>query len=164
MDFSRDLEVIARQEAELRFPTFTEAEAWELGSAMQALAATSNLKVVIDVSRLDRQLFFASMPGTTFDTQDWCRRKRNVVTRFGQSSYHIEQKMKASNSTLAARYGLAFDEYAAAGGAFPILVDQCGMIGAVTVSGLASRADHNLIVDAICTMLGLDDPSLLLGS
>ncbi len=160
MDIHTDLALIARQEAVLCFPKFTETEAWELGNALQLLASRKQLPIVIDITRLDRQLFFAAMPGSSYDNQDWCRKKRNVVVHFGRSSYFIEKEMRIANTTLAERYGLPSDEYAAGGGSFPINVQGSGMLASVTVSGLVSRADHNLIVNVLCKMLGVDDPSL----
>lgn len=156
MDINTEIATIVRQEEALWFPTFMEADAWRLGLALQETAKRDHLPIAIDISRLDRQLFFVAMPGASYDNQDWCRRKRNVVLRFGHSSYFIEQKMKAVDTTLAAGFSLAGSDYAAGGGAFPICVQGCGMVACVSVSGLDSRADHSLIVEAMCGVLGLD--------
>lgn len=160
MDTNAELELIAGQEAELWFPEFTESEAWQLGQILQEIAQRQRLAIVIDISRLDRQLFFAAMPGTSHDNQDWCRRKRNVVFRFGQSSHFIGQKMKALDTTLSASFALANCDYAAGGGAFPICVRGCGMIACVSVSGLDSRADHDLVVEALRELLDSATPSV----
>ena len=39
---------------------------------------------------------------------------------------------------------------------FPIVVDGVGCIGAVTVSGLPQRADHDLVVEALADLCGVD--------
>ena len=60
------------------------------------------------------------------------------------------------------RYNLPDADYAAHGGCFPIHVIGAGIIGAVTVSGLPQREDHNLAVEAICLTLNLDPNPLRL--
>jgi uncharacterized protein (UPF0303 family) len=62
--------------------------------------------------------------------------------------------LKETNSTLADKYELTSSDYASHGGAFPLKVAGAGVIGSVTVSGLPQRADHELIVEALCDLLG----------
>jgi uncharacterized protein (UPF0303 family) len=155
MDVHADLIAIARQEEVLRYSSFSEQHAWQLGQLLYEGGCSGAHPIAIDISRLDRQLFYAALPGTSPDNQDWIRRKRNVVTRFGRSSYFMGQTMKAADSTLVARYGLKLADYAAAGGAFPIMVRDVGIVGCVTISGLAAREDHNLVVAALCEALGV---------
>ena len=38
-----------------------------------------------------------------------------------------------------------------------------GIVGSVTVSGLPQRDDHNLVVEALCALLGKDFAALRLG-
>ena len=46
-----DLERIARQERELQWTSFSEDDAWELGSTLRELAAERQLAIVIDIRR-----------------------------------------------------------------------------------------------------------------
>jgi uncharacterized protein (UPF0303 family) len=64
--------------------------------------------------------------------------------------------------TLESRYGLDFANYAAHGGAFPVLVRGAGPIGSVTVSGLPQREDHKLVVRALCIVRGRAESDLAL--
>jgi len=149
-----DLARIARQEKLLVFPAFHEETAWELGCGLRALAVERDLKIVIDVRRPSQPLFYTAMPGTTPDNVEWVRRKSNVALRLHRSSYAVGLETKAKSSTLLDRYAFADSDYAGHGGCFPIRVGSAGVIGAVTVSGLPQRADHELVVEALCVVLG----------
>jgi len=154
MNLSRDLEIIAQQERELVFPEFDEETAWKLGTQLRELAAARRLPVAIEIKRFGHPLFYSALAGSTPDNAEWVRRKGNVVGRFHRSSYAIGLVLKQTNSTLADKFEVTSSDYASHGGAFPVKVAGAGIIGWVTVSGLPQRADHELIVETLCGMLG----------
>ncbi len=154
MSLQSDLEQITRQEHELALPTFDEDTAWELGSRLRQLALDRNLPVVIDVRRIGQPLFYTALQGTTPDNVHWVRRKNNVVERFHASSYAIGIKEKIKGHSLIESQGLSIADYATHGGAFPLRVAGAGIVGIATVSGLPMRADHELVVEALCALLG----------
>jgi uncharacterized protein (UPF0303 family) len=156
MSLTQDLAVIAKQEEELVFPEFDLDTAWKLGSRLRDLAASRQLPVAIDVRRIGQPLFYSALKGSTPDNSDWVRRKGNVVARFYRSSYAVGLELKEANSTLADKFALPSEDYASHGGSFPLKVARVGMIGSVTVSGLPQRADHELVVEALCGELGRD--------
>ncbi len=160
MTIEEDIARIAEQEAALVFPAFDVATAWDLGSLLRQMAMQRQLGVAVDVRLHSMPAFYSALPGSTPDNESWVRRKRNLVLRFFQSSYAIGRKLAQQELTLEAKYGLPSAEYAAHGGSFPISVERSGCIGAVTVSGLPQRDDHNLVVEALSRMLGRDVPPL----
>jgi len=162
MNLNRDLEVIAKQERELVFPEFDDDIAWKLGSRLRELASARRLPVAIEVRRFGQPLFYCALNGSTPDNAEWVRRKGNVVARFHRSSYAIGLVLKETNSTLAEKYELSAADYASHGGSFPLIVAGAGIIGSVTVSGLPQRADHELVVEAVCAELGRDFPEFAL--
>ncbi|KVO31003.1 hypothetical protein WJ85_19345 [Burkholderia ubonensis] len=162
MDIPLDLQSIGAQEQALVFPRFDAARAWALGSRLHTLAASRGHAVAIDIATFGQTLFFAALAGATPDNADWVRRKRNVVAHFRRSSYAIGLRMQQAGTTLADKHGLPVTEYAPHGGAFPLTVDGAGVIGSVTVSGLPQRADHELVVEALCAELGQDYAALAL--
>jgi uncharacterized protein (UPF0303 family) len=95
---------------------------------------------------------------------EWVRRKSNVVARFHCSSYAIGLKEKIKNETLFQSQGLPVADYATHGGSFPLTVTGAGVVGSVTVSGLPQRADHELVVEALCAVLGRDYAALKLAA
>ncbi len=156
MGFSEDLERIALQERELRLPRLDAQVAWELGAKIRTLALERGMKLAIDLRRFGQPLFYAALDGATPDNAEWVRRKSNVVARFHRSSYAVGITQKMKGTTLVERYGLPVADYAADGGSFPLSVENAGVVGSVTVSGLPQRDDHNLVIEALCATLGRD--------
>jgi uncharacterized protein (UPF0303 family) len=164
MGLSEDLEQVALQERELQLHRLDAEVAWELGVRLRGMASDRGLAVVIDVRRFGHPLFYTAMEGTTPDNVEWVRRKCNLVARLHRSSYAIGLSLKAKGDTLLEKYGLPVADYAAHGGCFPLAVRGAGVVGCVTVSGLPQRADHELVVEAMCGVLGFDYSTLKLES
>ncbi len=118
--------------------------------------------LVIDIQRFGQALFFCALAGSTPDNSNWACRKSNVVARFYRSSYGMGLEFQQKNTTLVDRFGLALTEFAAHGGSFPIALAGSGVIGSVAVSGLPQRADHELVVEALCGELGYEYAELRL--
>ena len=162
MGLNEDMERITLQERELQLTHMNEEVAWELGSRIRMLAKERGLSVVIDVRRFGQPLFYSALKGTTPDNVSWVHRKSNVVARFHRSSYGVGLTMAMKDTSLEAR-GLPVNEYASHGGSFPLAVKGAGILGSVTVSGLPQRADHELVVEALCALLGRDYSEFKLG-
>jgi uncharacterized protein (UPF0303 family) len=164
MAIAEDLATIARQEADLLFPSFDYDTAWRLGLSLRDLAIGRKQSIVVDIRRFGQPhqpLFYTALGGTP-DNARWVQRKSNVVARFHRSSYAIGLTLAETNRTFADRYNLPDADYAAHGGSFPIHVAGAGIIGSVTISGLPQRDDHNLVVEALCGVLQKDHDSLRL--
>lgn len=154
MGLSEDLERIAFQERELILPRLDADFAWQLGQYLRELAQERRLAVVIDIRRFGQPLFYAAMNGTTPDHVEWVRRKSNVVARFHRSSYAVGLREKQKGQTICESQGLGLAEYATHGGSFPLTVSGAGVVGSATVSGLPMREDHELVIEALCAVLG----------
>ena len=141
--------VLAAQEHELQFSSFTNDDAWDLGCALVAAARERGAPVVIDVSRNGHQLFRAALPGSAPDNDTWIARKQRVVHRFGHSSLYARQASIERGTTFEEEFGLDPGQYAAHGGAFPVLVRSVGPVGGVAVSGLPQLEDHRMVVAAM---------------
>lgn len=162
MSLTEDLERVTQQERELRLRRFDAEVAWVLGTRLRGLAQERGLAIVIDVRRFGQPLFYAALEGTTPDNPEWVRRKSNVVARYHRSSYGMGLNLKLKGQSLEER-GHSTADFAAHGGSFPIHVEGAGVIGSVTVSGLPQRADHELVVEALCALTGRDYELLRLG-
>jgi uncharacterized protein (UPF0303 family) len=161
---NEDVARIAQQEQELVFEKFDADTAWDLGSSIRAIAVARKFAIAIDVRRFGGgRLFFTTMPGTAPTNAEWVRRKSNVVEMMLKSSYRIGLENKIKRTTLVEKTALEPSDYIDAGGSFPLQVRGAGVIGAVTVSGLPQRKDHETVVEALCLFLGKDYSALRLG-
>jgi uncharacterized protein (UPF0303 family) len=147
------LKNLLQEEAELQFSRFNEDTAWEIGSQLVARAVRENLPITIDITRAGHQLFHASRPGTASDNDEWVKRKVRLVMRLGHSSFYIGQWLKSEGKPIEEALLLPEGDYAPHGGCFPIIVKGTGLVGTITVSGLAQEEDHRLVVETIRTYL-----------
>ena len=143
------LHELLQEEEELQFTSFNEDTAWQLGSWFVAQAIEDDLPITIDITRAGHQLFHASRPGTSVDNDEWVRRKVRLVYRMGHSSYYVGRLLARDGVTIEDKFLISEQEYAPHGGCFPVILKGTGMIGTITVSGLAQEDDHKLVVQAI---------------
>lgn len=147
---------VAGQEKKLVLARFDETDAWDLGQRLVDRALALDAPVVIDIRTPSRTLFHAALPGSAPDNDMWARRKSNVVFHFHRSSYAIELEHRRKGRTIGPELGLNLIDYADHGGSFPVRIRHVGVVAAITVSGLASKDDHGLIVDVLTDFLKED--------
>jgi uncharacterized protein (UPF0303 family) len=144
---------IEAQEAELKFPSFSNEDALGLGLALVEQARSQGAAVTIDIRRWGQQLFHYAFPGTSADNDQWLIRKARVVERFGRSSLLVGARLALSGLPIEEKYFVSPLEYSAHGGAFPICVEGTGPVGVVAVSGLPQEDDHALVVETLRSWL-----------
>lgn len=160
MSIADDLAILEQQEKLLRFTSFSSEAAWDLGCILRTLLMDRPAGGTIEIELANHLLFACATPGANPGQADWIRRKRNVVHRFGRSSYAIGRILENNAETLQSRHFLNAADYAAHGGGFPILLEGTGPVGSVVVSGLPQRDDHNLVISALAKILNKDAPRL----
>ena len=143
------LDELVAQESRLVFDSFDEETAWALGVALREAAVAAALPVAISIRRNGQRLFHAALPGASADNDGWLERKSAVVDRYGRSSLRVGEQFRVDGGSFEASSRLDSADYAAHGGAFPILVRGTGCVGTVAVSGLPQMEDHQLVVDTI---------------
>ncbi|MCL6606079.1 MAG: heme-degrading domain-containing protein [Paenibacillus sp.] len=147
------LQELLKLEEEIVFSRFTNEMAVEVGLKLYETAREQGKTITIDITRNGHRLFHLAMEGTAADNEQWIRRKNNVVNRFGHSSYYISNMLKESGATFEQVFEVSGADYAAHGGAFPIIIRNVGIVGTVTVSGLPQKEDHDLAVEVLRTFL-----------
>lgn len=143
------LKEIISQEEKLIFDSFSNNDAYRLGTVIADIAQGRNLPVTIEITRNTQVLFHVALEGTSPDNDEWLRRKANLVTRTGKSSYRINIELRISGKSFEERFETSLDDYAPAGGCFPIRVKGTGLVGTVAVSGLEMGEDHALVIEGI---------------
>src|SRR5712691_8539131 len=138
---------LRQQEEEVQFMSFSNDTALAVGMALVQA-------VTVDITRSGQQLFHFAMAGTSIDNGEWIKRKNRVVNRFGHSSYYMGISLKNAGQTIEEKYLLSESDYAAHGGAFPLIIKGVGVVGTITVSGLPQQEDHELVVSTLKQFLG----------
>ena len=160
MSIETDLKTIATQERELQFESFGAETAWLVGCKLRADALSREAAMTFEIQVAGRTLFLATTEGAPAGQLDWIRRKRNVVMRFGRSSYAVGLQLEHEGKTIEERHGLTLTDYAMHGGGFPITLRGTGCVGSVIASGLHQRVDHAMVVEALAGVLGVQVQAL----
>lgn len=147
------LKELLAQESELQLQQFNQDAAWELGLELKRAAKAESAIISFEVYAFEQVLFSHAMAGTVKDHQDWIKRKRQAVMRFGHSSYYLGQYNALKQRDFEAQPHIDPKEYCVHGGSFPIRIKGSGLVGAVTVSGLPQEDDHRLAVAAMRHLL-----------
>jgi len=153
-DFVAQIAEIEAQEARLQFSRFTHEDALALGLLIVRLGTERSLGITVDITKGEQQVFHVSLAGTTADNDDWVARKVRTVKRYAASSFLVGRRHKLEGKEFNEASGLPLSLYAAHGGSFPIVIRDAGLVGTVTVSGLAQADDHALVVEALESFLG----------
>lgn len=151
------IKVLDMQEEILQFSHFTNEDAWMLGNIIVAEAKRRALPVAVSI-RLNNgyTVFQYAADGTNLCSQGWLDRKYNTVKMTEHSSLNLYMTLRETEQSLEDLF-LDPREYAACGGGFPIRVEEVGVIGAVTVSGLDHVSDHDLLIKCISMYLHIDE-------
>lgn len=138
---SSDLTILEKQEVELAYYQFTNADAFILGNTIVQL--TEGPVAVRIIREKDQLVIYQHiMDGKSQKNIEYAERKRNTALSCSHSSAWAYIKNMVDGVDIDEKKGLL------AGGAFPIFVNQ-EHVATVMVSGLHEGKDHELIVEAI---------------
>lgn len=134
------------EEVELRCVDFTVEDAWVLGSRMRQDAAAQGLPIAIGIVLGQQRVFHTALPGASADNDEWLARKTRVVLRYGRASLAVGEDFRDRGRDFDADARLDPAEFAAHGGVVPLRLPGGTVVGAVGVSGLPQREDHDFVV------------------
>jgi uncharacterized protein (UPF0303 family) len=138
--------LLLAQEQELLLADFGLDDAWELGCAMRAAAAAAGLPIAIGIVLGGQRVFHTALPGASADNDEWLARKTRVALRYGRASLLVGEDFRRRGKDFDTDARLPVGEYAAHGGVVPLRLRSGTVVGAVGVSGLPQREDHDFVV------------------
>ncbi|WP_259468235.1 heme-degrading domain-containing protein [Rhodococcus sp. SBT000017] len=136
-------------EQSMRFSCFDYDDAWDLGCQLRASAVKRRLPIVIGVVHGQQRAFHSALPGSYPENDHWLSRKIATAQRYGRSSLDVLEFFDSTGRDFDTDSRLPHDEFAAAGGVLPIVVERVGIVGFVGVSGLPHRDDHTFVVEQV---------------
>lgn len=149
---------LLEEEIELQFTSFSSEDAIKLGLLFIQIAKEMNKGGIgIKIEKNRHVLFTHLMDGTMPENAYWYDRKKNVVDRYFHSSKFVEEMFKASGSTFAESSLLDQGEFQAVGGSYPLIIQNAGVVGSITVCGLTGDLDHQICVEGIRKFLGKEE-------
>ncbi len=143
------LSEIDKEESKLIFERFGLKEAHVIGLYLVKMAQEKTMAITIDIQIGQHQVFHYACEGTNEENDEWIIRKNNVARHFKKSSFYISRMLIDYDKNISEDYNLDESDYAPFGGSVPILVEERGMVGTITVSGLLDHIDHEVVVKGI---------------
>lgn len=142
----KNLTTLLKEEEELQLKGFSNRTAWEIGCMAAEMAYGEKLPIAINIDRYGQTLFQSALPGTSLDNDEWIVGKKRVVYHFQHSSFYMSRSFIESGKNLKNESFLDPATYRLKGGAFPLMVKDCGIIAVLTISGLKDHEDHDFAV------------------
>jgi uncharacterized protein (UPF0303 family) len=145
---------LAEHENRLVLESFDPAAAWRLGTLMVERALREKAAVIIDIRRPGLVLFRSALAGTTADNEAWLERKARTVLYYETSTALLAARYEAQGIDPWSTAWFDTEQFAAAGGSFPVRVRGVGVVAAITVSGLTSDEDHDFVIQCLAQFVG----------
>jgi len=151
------IKILEMQEQILQFSHFNNADAWELGNIIVVEAKKREIPIAISIQLNNGYIVFQyGMDGTTLLSQDLLRKKHNTVKTTEKSSLHVGMFLRKEELALK-DWCLDESDHTTSGGGFPIRVEEVGVIGTITISGIEHIVDHDILIKCISRYLHIDE-------
>lgn len=146
MEIEKNIEILKKQEELLRFDSFDNESAYELGLFMVKRAKDLGLQVAVSIRSSDGATLFQYLDNQCTALNDnWMRRKANTVIKMGASSLCAAYTLQKNKESIEDN-GLSLKDYALCGGGFPVRVKNSDhVIGAVCCSNMYHVDDHEFV-------------------
>jgi uncharacterized protein (UPF0303 family) len=141
------------EEQILTLPTFSTAEALEIGEIAKSLGVARNLPIAIEVRLGDRIIYHISLPGSTPENDWWISRKARTVMLKNHSTIYERVSAEERGVDWHTENNLPEETHAIHGGGLPLISKNEGFVGVLLISGLPQVEDHLLGVEVLTEFL-----------
>ncbi|RLV82600.1 hypothetical protein JA9_003955 [Meyerozyma sp. JA9] len=142
-----------KEDDSIALPKFDSNLAWEIGSAARNLAIERKptYPVVVEITLTSGQvLFHATGNGAALDDDDWVRRERNTVFKFGKSTFFLGEMVRRTRRSISEILNVSTSDYAVDAGSVPIRLEGSDVvIAALTVNGLYGNSNHWVAIETL---------------
>ena len=149
--------IVEEQEQMLRFDSFSNEEAWQLGSFLVNKVYELEMELALSIRRLSGAIIFQhETEGTNAMNDKWMYSKFNTVCLNEQSSFGawVDANIKDEDVDT---HGLDPKEYVFIGGGFPIRLKTGEVVAVLIASNLPHQMDHQFLVDGLAEYLELQN-------
>ena len=140
-----DLDILLKQEEDLRYKEFKSIDAFKLGQTIIELAKTEDRGLVIQIIRESDSLviFQYAMDDKAQRNFMFCEFKHEALLKHSHSSawVYVNEEIKGNQENMNS------------GGAFPIRDLNNNHIASILISGLHNGKDHHIIIEALESVL-----------
>ena len=156
-NYAQIIEITKKQEELLRFDSFSNRDAWKLGSFLVQRIFDRQIDMAVSIRKLNGNIIFQyATQNTTLSNQQWMQRKFNTVSLTEGSSLRAWATAELKGQTLADQ-GISSQDYAFCGGGFPIRLKSGELVAVLIVSNLPHKQDHGFVIDSLSEWLGVSD-------
>ena len=152
-NYAQIIEITKKQEELLRFESFSNRDAWNLGSFLVQRMFDRGIDMAISIRKLNGNIIFQfATQNTTLSNQQWMQRKFNTVSLTESSSLRAWATAELKGQSLSDQ-GISSQDYAFCGGGFPIRLKSGELVAVLIVSNLPHKQDHGFVVEGLCEWL-----------
>ena len=144
---------LLKEEMRLILPSFSGADALEIGEIAKELGELRELPIAVEVRIGDWIIYHASLPGSTSENKWWIDRKARVVLLKQHSTLFERVSAQERGVDWHQENNLLDETHAIHGGGLPLITKGEGFVGVLLVSGLPQVEDHLLGVEVLAEFL-----------
>ena len=141
------------EEQILTLPTFSTAEALEIGEIAKSLGVARILPIAIEVRLGEWVIYHVSLPGSTPENDRWISRKARTVMLKHHSTMFERVSAQERGVDWHKENNLPDETHAIHGGGLPLITKNEGFVGVLLISGLPQVEDHLLGVEVLTEFL-----------
>ena len=146
-------ETLTELENELVYPSFSRADAMELGTILYRESFQYGFPIAVEITINGLVVYRCFQDGVAPQSDKWLAYKRNVVEAQGMGSLRFGMLLEKNGET-PEDCKMDPSTSACGGGGMQILIQDTGMIGSICVSGCPDHlVDQEIITNGMRTLL-----------